>query len=56
MEKILHVVIKGSKKINYIVKEECFIVHNSHDVHYWLWNLTELGGHKVLKYWVTESE
>lgn len=55
-EKILHVVIKGSKKINHIVKEECFIVHTEGDIRYWLWNLETLGGHTILKYRITESK
>ena len=55
-EKILHVVFRGNKHINHIVKEDSFIVHTEGDIRYWLWNLETLGGHTILKYWVTESK
>ena len=55
-QKILHVVFRGNKKINHIVKEDTFIVRNNNDVRYWLWNLSELGGHTILKYFITESK
>ena len=55
-EKILHVVFRGNKYIKHIVKEDSFIVHTEGDIRYRLRNLETLGGHKILKYWITENK